>query len=1229
MPIKIDPARSVRKKGKTASQNGKNGSVHSGPPAGGNAARSRAEDEIAQRHIFLAAIVENNPLASLVLDSRNKVQLCNPAFERLFSFRPDEIAGRDVDSFIAPIDLAAEAADFSRRTLSGESLQAITRRRRADGSVVDVEIHAAPLMMHGQLAGIFAVYEEITERKRAEEGLRAAEGRYRQLVEQLPAITYVAEFGPGGNWEYVSPQIGTFLGFSPAEWLSTRGQWLQRVHPDDRERVMEAERHSERIGENIDTEYRMLARDGRVVWFRERAILTRERDGRTLQHGYMLDVTDRKEAEIALLKLSRQTNMILNSAGDGIFGLDLQGRPTFVNRAAAAMLGYEPEEMIGQVGHALWHHTKADGAPFKEEECGAVAVLRDGIARHEASDLFWRKDGSSFPVEFISTPIREGETVVGAVVTFRDITARQRAEKAQKQAEERFRGIFENAVEGIYQSTSDGRFISVNPAMARMFGYASPAEMIEAVTDIGAQLYLDPAHREEFKSAMENGGVAGGLEAQVCKKDGQKIWISESARAVRNVIGRVCYYEGTIEDVTSRKRAEAERQVSFEIIHAANITDNLDELLHRIHQSLKRVLYAENCFVALHDPVSGMFHFPFFADQFDSAPPPQRMGRSCATYVFRKGEGMLIPQSAFDELAAQGEVELVGTPSPSWLGVPLRTPSATIGVLVVQHYEDDRAYTHRDLEFLSSVGGQIALAIERKRAESALRDSEARLRVLIEQLPAVLWTTDRELRFTSSVGAGLARLGLKPQEVVGKSLFEFFNTDDRTFLPIAAHRRALAGESVTFHTEWSGGSYACHAEPLRNDEGQILGVISMALDITDRKQLEAQLRQAQKMEAVGRLAGGIAHDFNNLLMVIQGYNELLLDRLGSEHPLRRNAEQIHDASQRAASLTRQLLAFSRKQMLAPQVLNIQSVVADLEKMLRRLIGEDVELVTMNPADLWRVRADRSQVEQVILNLAVNSRDAMPNGGKVTIETANVELDRSYSRTTVVEPGEYVMIAVSDTGCGMSAEIQAHMFEPFFTTKEKGKGTGLGLATVYGIVKQSGGYIWVYSETGKGTTFKVYLPRVRESEEPAQKKPETKSFPLGSETILLVEDEAGVRELAREYLEQTGYIVLAAENSEQALEMARKHTGAIDLLFTDVVMAGMSGRQLAEEMRKLRPDIHILYMSGYTDEAIVHHGILGRGMVLLQKPFTLNSLALKVRETLDIPLDVQRDAREER
>ena len=694
-----------------------------------------------------------------------------------------------------------------------------------------------------------------------------------------------------------------------------------------------------------------------------------------------------------------------------------------------------------------------------------------------------RHDGSLVDVRIIGVPLIVNGKQTGTFGIYEDITERGRAEEAQHRAEEKYRRLFEGAVEGFFESTPEGRFVTLNPAMARIAGYSSAAEMIREIQDIGKQLYVDPVTRDDLRRGLEEKGILEGFECPMLRKDGSMIWISMNVRAIRDSTGKIVSHDGTAEDITERKRSELIRQVTTEIIHAVSVTDNLDALLRLIHASLGKVLDAGNCFVALCEPSTGKFHFPFFVDRYDAAPAPDKMedlDRSCTSYVFRTGEAMLISQDRFDQLAHKGEVELVGTPCPSWLGVPLRTPAETIGVLVVQNYERENVYTARDLEFLSSVGGQIALAIERKRSEERARDSEARLRLLIEQLPAVLWTVDRNLRFTSAVGSGLARLGLKPNQLVGMSLSDYFETKDQSFTPIAAHLRAVAGDPVTFPVEWKKGSYACHVEPLRDASGGVQGAICMALDVTDRKQLEEQFRQAQKMEAVGRLAGGIAHDFNNLLMVIQGYADLLADRLPAGESLHRNAEQIQTAAQRAAALTQQLLAFSRKQILAPKVLNVHSVVADMEKMVQRLIGEDIELETSSKPDLWLVKADRSQIEQVVMNLAVNARDAMPKGGRLMIETANVEFDASVSHSpAVVAPGKYVMLAVTDNGCGMDTKTQAHIFEPFFTTKEKGKGTGLGLATVYGVVKQSGGYVWVYSEPGHGTTFKIYLPRIED------------------------------------------------------------------------------------------------------------------------------------------------------
>jgi two-component system cell cycle sensor histidine kinase/response regulator CckA len=926
------------------------------------------------------------------------------------------------------------------------------------------------------------------------------------------------------------------------------------------------------------------------------------------------DVTARRTAERQIAEHSAYLQALTENNPSAIVAIDTKRRVQMCNHAFERMFGYSLAE--------IQNHTLESLVAVPGREAETVGLI-ENIASEGSVCIAAkrrRRDGSTIDVRITGVPLVVNGEPRGCIGIYEDVTARSRAENARHLAEERYQRIFENAIEGFFESTPAGKFLTVNPAMARIAGFSSPAEMIAEIHDIGKQLYLDPSVRDEVKRRLEQEGELNGFECQMPRKDGSVIWISMNVRALRDASGKIVSHDGTAEDITDRKVAELRRQVSTEIIHAVGTTDNLDDLLAVIHGAISKALDAENCFVALHDAASGMFHFPFFRDKFDPPPMAQEPGCGCSGYVFRTGNAELISPQRFRELVALGEVELDGTLSRSWLGVPLRTPSETIGVLVVQSYDRENAYTEHDLEFLVSVGGQIAFAIERKRAEARMRESEARLRVLIEQLPAVVWSIDTNLRFTSSLGAGLARLGLKPDEVVGMSLTEYFDTTDLSFLPIAAHRRALVGEPVTFQVDWKDGSYACHVEPLRDPGGEIRGAVCMALDVTDRKRLEEQFRQAQKMEAVGRLAGGIAHDFNNLLMVIQGYADLMADRVAAGDWVRRSAEQIQMAARRASALTQQLLAFSRRQMLAPKVLNVHSVVSDMENILRRLIGEDIELRASTEPDLWFVKADRSQIEQVIMNLAVNARDAMPQGGRLTIETANVQLEESsHYPSFVVEAGKYVMLAVTDNGCGMDAATQAHIFEPFYTTKEKGKGTGLGLATVYGIVKQSGGYIWVYSEPGRGTTFKIYLPKIEEEvrDEIFDRRVEKASVPRGSEVILLVEDEKGVRELARQYLEMSGYTVLEAEDGHAAMELSASHDGPIHLLMTDVVMPGISGRELAERISSVRTSIKILYMSGYADQVAMHHGIWGNDAVLLQKPFNMVSLATKLREILSV------------
>ncbi|MGA7300248.1 MAG: ATP-binding protein, partial [Candidatus Sulfotelmatobacter sp.] len=519
-------------------------------------------------------------------------------------------------------------------------------------------------------------------------------------------------------------------------------------------------------------------------------------------------------------------------------------------------------------------------------------------------------------------------------------------------------------------------------------------------------------------------------------------------------------------------------------------------------------------------------------------------------------------------------------------------------------------------------------------AQESLRRSEMNFRSLVTNAPYGICRCDSAGQLLDANPALLTMLGYSStSELVGKHLGGLYSDTHRWFeladyLRSAAPFNGLIAEwkrkdGITILVRVSGRAVC-------NDERKTAFEL-FAEDVTERRALEQQLQQSQKMEAIGRLAGGIAHDFNNLLMVISGYSEFLLDRLGPDPALRGPAQEIAGASQRASSLTRQLLAFSRKQMLAPKILDLNGVVTENLKMLTRVIGEDIDLVMVPAPSLGAVRADAGQIDQVIMNLAVNARDAMPSGGKLTIETSNVSLDEEYARFHApLRPGDYVMLAISDTGLGMDSETQSHIFEPFFTTKGP-KGTGLGLSTVYGIVKQSGGYIWVNSEPGKGTSFKIYLPRIAERAEPAQVVASNESAftEPGTETILLAEDEANLRYLARQFLEKQGYKVIEAADGAVAMQIAVAHEGVIHLLLTDVIMPGMNGRELAQRISEIRPQTKVLYMSGYTENVIGHNGTLDAGVRLLQKPFTLRDLKSKVREVLDstpFPQDAEQPVR---
>jgi two-component system, cell cycle sensor histidine kinase and response regulator CckA len=765
--------------------------------------------------------------------------------------------------------------------------------------------------------------------------------------------------------------------------------------------------------------------------------------------------------------------------------------------------------------------------------------------------------------------------------------------------------------------SEDGTILFASAGFTRALGY-HPEELVGRSLTV----FLHPAEvanaRAHFTELAASPGTTVVDRCRLRGKDGSWRWFECTARNRLREAG----VEGIVAsflDVTSLHRMEAERQVISDVIHALNQTANLDQLLQHVHRALKKVLYAENCYVALHDPAEDCFYFPFFVDQFDTTPAPKKVDRSCTAYVFRTGCAMLIPQAEFDRLAAKGEVELVGSPSPAWLGVPLKTPTATIGVLGVQHYENENAYDTRDLEFLDSVGGHIAIAIERRRVEDALRRSESIFRLLFSQNPLPTWVIDREsLGFIEVNEATVTLYGYTAAEFKKLNTFDILVPEEAERLREHFRHSPMLGRHVGLwkHRKKDGSVFEVEVSSHELLYGDRRVRLVVAQDVSQRHQLEEQLRQAQKMEAVGRLAGGVAHDFNNLLMVIKGHTELLLNALSPADNATRKIQQIDRAADRATSLTRQLLAFSRMQVLQPRAMSLNTVVEEMGKLLPHLIGEDIALVINTAMDLGTVRADASQMEQVIMNLAVNARDAMPHGGRLLIETSNAELDHSYAAAhPVVQAGRYILLAVTDTGTGMDPETQARIFEPFFTTKEQGKGTGLGLSTVYGVIKQSGGFIWVYSEVGKGTSFKIYLPRVDQPAEDTGSPRSSTAAPRGSETVLLAEDEQDVREVAREFLESGGYTVIEAQDGAEALRLAAEHKGKIDLLVTDLVMPGMTGQELARRLQKESSGLGVIYMSGYSENAAAEAAHWDASTRLLTKPFSRNTILRTVRDVL--------------
>ena len=733
----------------------------------------------------------------------------------------------------------------------------------------------------------------------------------------------------------------------------------------------------------------------------------------------------------------------------------------------------------------------------------------------------------------------------------------------------------------VFITDPHGTIQYVNQRFTTITGY-SAREAIGKTPRILKSGLTPPEYYKALWATIQK-GETWRSEIQNRRKSGQLYWDSVTVSPIRDQRGAIAYFLAVQEDITRRKEAEQalrERDERFR-----QLADNIKEVFflqdahHRETIYINRayeVIWGRSCESLYRDPQS-------FVD-----PVPAEDRPALFASIEKNREGEYSGDVEFRVVRPDGSVR--------WIlahAVPVRN-------------EQGEVYR---------VAGVCTDVTERKKAESELKASEDYHRTILENIGDAVFVADGAGRFLDVNPRACELTGYSREELLSLSVADTYppsqRDEARDRIAEVTRGEMTVRERPLLRKDGTERTVEVNARPL--PDGRLL---STARDVTERKQLELQLRQAQKMEAIGRLAGGVSHDFNNVLTAIFGYVDLLREELPADSPAHQDLAEVRKASERAAALTRQLLAFSRQQVLEPIVLEPNGLIEDFEKMLHRVIGEDVKLRLALAQDVGNVRADSGQLQQVIMNLVVNARDAMPTGGSIILETANAELTEQYAELhQPVKPGGYVMLAVSDSGTGMTPEIKARIFEPFFTTKEKGKGTGLGLSTVYGIVKQSGGYIWAYSEVGRGTTFKIYLPRVDAPAEPLTKPKETGSL-AGTETILLAEDDAILRPLARELLRKLGYTVLEGEDADSALAAARAHEGPIHLLVADVVMPGPSGRELARHLAAIRPRTKVLYISGYTDNAIVHHGMLEPGLHFLQKPFTPAVLARKVRDVLD-------------
>ena len=1158
--------------------------------------RKQAEESLRKSEENFRTLFETMAQGVVYQSEDGTITSANPAAEKILGLTISQMQGR---SSLDPRWRAIheDGADYTGEThpamlaiQTGEEVRDVMGIFNPSlESIVWIQIISVPHFKQDSQTPfqVITTFENITERKLAEKALRDSEEKYRLLIENSHDIIYTLT--PEGVFTFVSSAWVTFLGYSVDQAVGS--SFRSFVHPDDVEECMIYLRKTLETGQqHTSVEYRVRHANGSWHWHTSNGVPLKDESGTVIGYeGIARDITEHKQAEEALDRQNSVLNSLLENLPMGVFMVEAPtGKPIFANKTALKLLGRgilpdATKQNLSEVYNAL----KIPGKiPYPPDEMPIIQGMH-GKSSFVDDMVIVRPDGEESILDIFGSPVTNSQGKVWAsLVSFYDVTERKQAEEKLMQEQLLITKLLDS-LPGIFYlySYPELRLARWNKNHETLLGFG-PGE----IKDRSIFEWHPPEKKEAVYQAiqivMEKG--QGVIESPLLTKDGRSIPFIMTG--VKVEFPEQSYLMGVGIDITERIQAEETLRKSEELFKS--VVENSGNLTVLTDEKGVATYLSPQC-----ESVLGHPDHKFIGKIMPDIIHPDDSTKCSIAWEQVALQGHELRDFEYRIIDSQGNIR--------WVSHSARLVKVDGKVLGMQN-------TIRNIT-------------ERKLTEEELLNSEKRYSTILQTTMDGFWITDMRGRLLV-VNESFCRMsGFSEQELLTMSVADIAYRETDGNIASRIQKLMEQGEDrfesryISKNGSIFEGEISMQYQP--SEGGRIVGFLR---NITERKRAEdenakltAQLLQAQKMESVGRLAGGVAHDFNNLLTIIIANSEMALMSIDQEHPANEELVEIKNASDRAVDLTRQLLAFARKQTITPKVIDLNDTIEGMLKMLRRLIGEDIDLVWRPGKDLWPVKLDPSQVDQILANLSVNARDAINGVGNLAIETENVILDETYlSNNPDFIPGEYIMLAVSDTGAGMDKKTIEQVFDPFFTTKEVGKGTGLGLATVYGAVRQNDGFINVYSELGHGTTFKIYLPRIYTSMTASAISDKTEPAP-GNETILLAEDEATILKLGKTILERYGYNVISARTPKEALLLSENHDGPIHLLVTDVVMPEMNGKELRDRLSLKWPEMKALFMSGYTANVIAHHGVIDEGIQFLQKPFSVKSLAAKVREVLDL------------